>query len=204
MFQFLPGWPCRSPEREPFPSQRRPPEDTDLSVLRERGPYSAHPGHLPARLRLRAEPQQLADPCEEAAHGATLLPAWRSARARAARFDARPRANDPGDYRQQAAVSLVGPPAQAFPLRRRAYSAHRSGSFRPIGVRLTRGNRRSAPHRLWPPAERSSSSVASHWRGRRFVSFGRQGSGGFKVAPDGSSLFGLAVAKRHRAPRSFA
>ena len=48
-------------------------------------------------------------------------------------------------------VSLVAhPPAQAFPLRRLAYSAHRSGSFRPIGVRLTRGNRRSAPHRLWP------------------------------------------------------
>lgn len=55
----------------------------------------------------------------------------------------------------------------------------------------------------WSSAERSLSPVASHWRGRRFVSFGHQGSGGFKAAPNGFSLFGLAVAKRHRAPRSF-
>jgi hypothetical protein len=41
---------------------------------------TAHPGHLPARLRLRAEPQQLADSGEEAAHGATLLPASRARR----------------------------------------------------------------------------------------------------------------------------
>ena len=45
--------------------------------------------------------------------------------------------------------------------------------------------------------------MAWHWRGPRFVSFGHQGSGGSKAAPNGSSLFGLAVAKRHRAPRSF-
>src|SRR5688572_1744866 len=37
-----------------------------------------------------------------------------------------------------------------FPLRWRPYSAHRLGSFRSIRVRWTRGNRRSAPDRLWP------------------------------------------------------
>jgi hypothetical protein len=83
-----------------------------------------------------------------------------------ARFDARPRANDPG------ALSAAGrrqpsgpPPAQAFPLRRRAYSAHRSGSFRPIGVRLTRGNRRSAPHRLWPRTGVADASCHSGAKG---------------------------------------
>jgi hypothetical protein len=45
--------------------------------------------------------------------------------------------------------------------------------------------------------------VASLWRGRHFVSFGHQGNGGFKAAPSGSSSFGLAVAKRRRALRSF-
>ena len=45
--------------------------------------------------------------------------------------------------------------------------------------------------------------MASRWRGRRFVSFGHQKNGGFKAAPNGSSSFGLAVAKRRRVPRSF-
>jgi hypothetical protein len=45
--------------------------------------------------------------------------------------------------------------------------------------------------------------VASRWRGRHFVSFGHQRNGGFKAAPNGSSSFGLAVAKRRRVPRSF-
>lgn len=41
------------------------------------------------------------------------------------------------------------------------------------------------------------------WRGRHFVSFGHQGTGGFKAAPSGSSSSGLAVAKRRRALQSF-
>ena len=45
--------------------------------------------------------------------------------------------------------------------------------------------------------------MASDWRGRHFVSFAHQGNGGFKGAPNGSSSFGLAVAKRRRALQSF-
>jgi len=45
--------------------------------------------------------------------------------------------------------------------------------------------------------------VASHWRGRHFVSFGHRETGGFKAAPSGSSSSGLGVAKRRRALQSF-
>lgn len=45
--------------------------------------------------------------------------------------------------------------------------------------------------------------MASHWRGRHFVSFGHRETGGFKAAPSGSSSSGLGVAKRRRALQNF-
>jgi hypothetical protein len=57
------------------------------------------------------------------------------------------------------------PPAQAFPLRRRPDSAHRSGLVPSIRVRLTRGNRRSAPHRLWPRTGVADASCHSGTKG---------------------------------------